>query len=90
MVQVQQRLDVIEKLVKVLEQSTEGRVFVSRDEAVTKSLRELGLDSVALLSFLVAVENEFGIEWDDDLPEETLASLGNMASYITQEFSIAA
>lgn len=89
MVQVKQNFEVIDRLIKVLEQSTEGRVVVSRNEAATKSLQQFGLDSVALLSFLVAVENEFGIEWDDDLPEETLTSLENMANYIEAEVGIA-
>jgi acyl carrier protein len=88
MVQSQQKLEIIDTLIKVLKQSTEGRVVVSVQEATTKSLRQFGLDSVALLSFLVAVENEFGIQWDDDLPEETLTSLGNIANYIKKELGI--
>lgn len=89
MIQAQPRLDIVDRLIKVLEESTEGRVIVSQSEAMNQSLREFGLDSVALLSFLVAVENEFGIEWDDDLPEETLTSLKNMANYIQQEVGLA-
>jgi acyl carrier protein len=34
------------------------------------------------LQFLVAVEDEFGIEWADDVPQATLASFSEMADYI--------
>ena len=52
-----------------------------------KSLSELGLDSFGILSFLVAVEDELGIEWDDDLPSETFRSLDSISMYIADQFT---
>lgn len=81
--------DVIDRLINLLEQCTEGRVVVLRNEVDFRSFRQLGLDSVTMLSFLVAVEDEFGIEWKDDVTEDTLESVGSMASYIAEEVGIA-
>ncbi len=49
------------------------------------SLSDLGLDSFTILSFMVAVEDEFGIEWDDNLPAETFQSLNSMTLYIGRQ-----
>ncbi len=58
-------------------------------EIVTSPLRELGIDSSATLSFLVEVEDEFGIEWNDDVPAETLASVDSVAKFVAHELAIA-
>jgi acyl carrier protein len=42
-------------------------------------LRDLGLDSVQMVGVLIAVENEYDIQFPDEmLTEETFASPGNL------------
>ena len=53
-------------------------------------LNNFGLDSIGLLNFMVAIEDELGIEWDEEKTNtETLKSLTNMALYIENEFASA-
>lgn len=47
-------------------------------------LREAGLSSLDIVSFLVFIEDHFGITFDDDLPEDTLRSLQSIAQYLTE------
>lgn len=54
------------------------------------SFDELGLDSVAVLSALVAVEDEFNIEFSDETPPGALRSLGTLADYLEHAFLHAA
>jgi acyl carrier protein len=51
-------------------------------------LKDLGLDSFALLSFLVAVEDEFGIVWDDEVPDEVLGSIDTITAYIEEQLGL--
>jgi acyl carrier protein len=46
------------------------------------SISRLGLSSAGLLAVLVAVEDEFGFEWDDDVPPEVFGSFDEMAAHI--------
>jgi acyl carrier protein len=48
----------------------------------TASLREAGLSSNALVSLLVAMEDAFGFEWDDDVQPEVLRSIDSLAAYV--------
>jgi acyl carrier protein len=74
-----------DQLVAVLHTVTDDRLVGLVDVTVENSLRRLGLDSVTTLAFLVAVEDSFGIEWSDDLPDDVLASFDAMARYIVAE-----
>ncbi|MBB5936384.1 phosphopantetheine-binding protein [Streptomyces zagrosensis] len=46
------------------------------------SLREAGLPSTALVALLVAMEDAFGFEWDDDVPPEALRSIESLAGHV--------
>jgi len=46
------------------------------------SLREAGVSSNALVSLLVAMEDEFGFEWDDDVRPEVLRSIESLADHV--------
>lgn len=46
------------------------------------SLREAGLPSTGLVSLLVAMEDAFGFEWDDDVEPEVLRSIGSLARHV--------
>ncbi|CAM3923307.1 phosphopantetheine-binding protein [Nocardiopsis rhodophaea] len=48
----------------------------------TVSLREAGVSSTALVSLLVAMEDAFGFEWDDDVQPEVLRSIDSLAGYV--------
>jgi acyl carrier protein len=48
----------------------------------TLSLREAGVPSTALVSLLVAMEDAFGFEWDDDVRPEVLRSIDSLAGYV--------
>ncbi|CAM5423077.1 MULTISPECIES: phosphopantetheine-binding protein [Streptomyces] len=48
----------------------------------TVSLREAGLPSTALVSLLVAMEDAFGFEWDDDVEPEVLRSIESLAGHV--------
>lgn len=46
------------------------------------SLREAGLPSTGLVSLLVAMEDVFGFEWDDDVQPEVLRSIDSLAGHV--------
>ncbi|MFF1781852.1 phosphopantetheine-binding protein [Streptomyces virginiae] len=48
------------------------------------SLREAGVSSTALVNLLVAMEDAFGFEWDDDVRPEVLRSIGSLADHVAQ------
>jgi len=54
------------------------------------SFDQLGLDSIAVLSVLVAVEDEFNIEFGDETPPDALRSIGSLASYLEHAYFVAA
>ena len=58
-----------------------GDRFVS-GLADTASLRAAGVPSTTLVSLLVAMEDEFGFEWDDDVHPEVLRSIDSLAGHV--------
>lgn len=48
----------------------------------TESLRQAGMSSNALVGLLVAMEDEFGFEWDDDVRPEVLRSIESLADHV--------
>ncbi|MET7641816.1 phosphopantetheine-binding protein [Streptomyces sp. NPDC005438] len=48
----------------------------------TMSLREAGVSSTALVSLLVAMEDTFGFEWEDDVRPEVLRSIDSLAGHV--------
>jgi len=48
----------------------------------TVSLREAGVSSNALVSLLVAMEDAFGFQWDDDVRPEALRSINSLADHV--------
>ena len=53
-------------------------------------LNELGMDSLGLVTFMVNIEDEFGIEWDEDKTcTEVLRSLLSISTYISEELKYA-
>lgn len=81
---------VVIRLMELLEKTSNGQIIVPREEAGPDSIRRTGIDSVGLLVFLIAVEDEYGIEWDDEVPVTILHSFAAMAAYIEKELGLAA
>jgi acyl carrier protein len=48
----------------------------------TVSLRQAGMSSTALVSLLVAMEDAFGFEWDEDVRPEALRSIESLADHV--------
>lgn len=78
-------VEVRERLIALVEEVTEGGIQPSRGETGAGSIRNLGLSSVTMLSLLVAIEDEFGIEWDDDVEEGVFDSFDAMAAHVLAE-----
>jgi acyl carrier protein len=77
------------RLMDIIEREIDG-VSVSREDWGTDSIARLELDSLALIGFLVAVEDEFRIEWDPDVDVDVLRSFDAMASYVLESGGTAA
>ncbi|MEV8528863.1 MULTISPECIES: hypothetical protein [unclassified Streptomyces] len=58
-----------------------GPSFVSGVQDAV-SLREAGVPSTALVALLVAMEDAFGFEWDDDVQPEVLRSIDSLAGHV--------
>lgn len=77
--------EIVGKLVHILREIGEDFKEKSPQTLTETTLKELGLDSVAIFSFLVGIEDAFGIEWNDDVPLDSLDSIPSIASYLHQE-----
>lgn len=71
----------MQRLIGLMEREIDG-VTPSRDDVGPDSIARLELDSLALIGFLVAVEDEFKLDWDLDADPETMRSFEAMAEYI--------
>ncbi|GGV19580.1 hypothetical protein GCM10010260_69310 [Streptomyces filipinensis] len=73
--------DVRRRIRELLAEVFGGWGFVSTVDA-SASLREAGVPSTALVALLVAMEDAFGFEWDDDVRPEVLRSIDSLAGHI--------
>ena len=71
----------MQRLMAVMEREIEGAT-PSREDVGPDSIARLNLDSLALIGFLVAVEDEFEIEWAPDVDIDVLRSFEAMARYV--------
>ena len=71
----------VQRLMDLMEREIEGATPV-RGDSGPDSIARLTLDSLALIGYLVAVEDEFGIEWDPDVDVGVMRSLEAMAQYL--------
>jgi acyl carrier protein len=76
--------EMVQRLMGIMEREIDG-VTISRDDGGTDSIARLNLGSLALIGFLVAVEDEFGIEWDSDIDVGVLRSFDAMAYYVLDQ-----
>jgi acyl carrier protein len=76
--------EVVERLMGLMEREIDG-VTPARDDSGPDSIARLNLDSLALIGFLVAVEDEFKLDWDLDADLEVMRSFEAMAGYIVAQ-----
>ncbi|MFE5474807.1 hypothetical protein ACFQ9R_03830 [Nocardia sp. NPDC056541] len=74
--------DLVNRLVEVLREVTDGAVPANVDTTGPQSIRALKLTSMKLLAFMVELEDTLGVEWDDDMAPDTTASFDALADYI--------
>jgi acyl carrier protein len=74
-------VEVRERIRGLLADLFDGDRFVS-GVSDTVSLREAGVPSTALVSLLVAMEDAFGFEWQDDVEPQVLRSIDSLAGYV--------
>lgn len=78
--------EMVGRLMEILEREI-GDVSPSRDDFGADSIARLNLDSLGLIGFLAAVEEEFRIEWDPDVEIDVLRSFDAMARYVLAQGS---
>lgn len=76
----------VRQLMAIMEREIEG-ASPSPDDFGTDSIARLNLESLALIGFLVAVEDEFQIEWDPSADIDVLRSFDAMARYVLAQGS---
>lgn len=69
------------KISELLCTISKGKVVVSKDK-YTEPFADVGVDSVMLLTLIISVEDEFGMEWDDDTPETVFKSINSMGNFL--------
>lgn len=74
--------ETVERLRAILEEVWAGGE--GRSVEADLALRDLGVDSGAVVALLVRAQAEFGIEWPDDLPPGALESLDKVARTVLQ------
>lgn len=71
----------VRRLMGIMEREIEGASPAPEDSG-TDSITRLNLDSLALIGFLVAVEEELDVEWDSNADHDVLRSFDAMARYV--------
>ncbi len=74
-------IEVRQRIRALLEDLYRGDDFVGK-VSDTVSLRQAGVSSNALVGLLVAMEDAFGFEWNDDVEPEALRSIESLADYV--------
>jgi acyl carrier protein len=73
--------EVVQRLIAIMEREIDG-AKPSPGDVGPDSIARLELDSLALIGYLVAVEDEFGVDWDLDADPDVLRSFEAMAGFI--------
>jgi acyl carrier protein len=71
----------VQRLMGIMEREIDGAT-PAHDDFGTDSITRLNLDSLGLIGFLVAVEDEFEIEWDPGVDIDVMRSFEAMARYV--------
>jgi hypothetical protein len=60
---------------------------VPLEEALSRPLAQIGVESWAFTALLVRIERDLGVVWDFDVPVEVFDSVGSIARYIEGQAS---
>jgi acyl carrier protein len=71
----------VQRLLGIMEREIDGATPDHADFG-PGSITRLNLDSLALICFLVAVEDELRVEWDPGVDVEVMRSFDAMARYV--------
>jgi acyl carrier protein len=80
---------ILTQLTELVKTATENRVDLTTSQADVR-LKTVGVDSLALLNVMVAIEERFEIEWDPDVSPDVFATLRSMAQAISERTQTAA
>ena len=72
------------ELSAILEELSEGRVKIDAS-GYGVELNLLGVDSVMLLSLLVAIEDHMSYEWSEDVDDAVFTSLNSISEFLLEE-----
>lgn len=82
------RAEILQVLVDLVIKVTDGEVTPNPKDLGPESIRRLGLNSMTTLALLVAVEDRFGIEWEEEVADEVLGGFEPIADYIAAQVSV--
>jgi acyl carrier protein len=80
---------ILTQLTELVKAATENRVELTTSQADVR-LETVGVDSLALLNVMVAIEERFKIEWDPDVSPDVFSTLQSMAEAISERTQTAA
>lgn len=83
-----ERQQVIEQLQELLRDV--WRDHPGGDVEASEALKDVGVQSSTMLTFLVRIEQGFKFKWDPDLPSGALRSLDSIAEAVQNELAAAA
>lgn len=75
--------EIVEKLKDILLIADSGNADkIKAADENTRLAEDLGLNSVNVLYLVIAIEEVFGIRFDDDTGVDTFSTVGDVADYI--------
>ena len=72
------------KLSELLFSLSEGKIQIAETDYDTE-LNRLGVDSVLLLTLIVAIEDTLNYEWSEDVDDGVFKSLGSISEFLSSE-----
>lgn len=73
------KMEILNKIVSLLDTDFIEKEKITRDT----SIKELGINSLTYIKFVISIENEFSIEFEDDyLDWHILKSFGDLINYV--------
>ena len=79
----------VERLMRSLEEVSGDAVAVDREDAGPGSVGRLQVGSAVMVAYLVAIEDEFGFVWDDDVAPEVFDSFAALAAFVAERMPVA-